>query len=258
MNEHFKNITEPDLVKNSIKPHYYKIATGAALILIAIVAFYFIFIKSSLTDYLIQYGTILKIYSEDNLLVSVLLFSILMTSIVALALPLTAVGLIISGYLYGLYALPLTLVCLTIGALAPYAVAGYATNSLLRRKALLYIEQAQEFFDKNQLIYCTCLRMIPGIPFPVTSAIAGVMNVKPPIYMLTTFIGTIPGCLTLTLIGQQIDNLSKQDKLFSMSVFMQPDFLITTLLVLIVFVIPMIIVNKYHRNVISNHNMENK
>ena len=247
MNEHFKNIAEPDLVKNRIKPHYYKIVTGAALILIAIAAIYFIFIQSSLTDYLIQYGATLKIYSEDNLLVSVLLFSVLMTSIVAFALPLTAVAIIISGYLYGLYVLPLTLSCLTIGALVPYAVARYATNSLLRRKALLYIERAQEFFNKNQLIYCTCLRLIPFAPFPITSAIAGVMNVKPPIYILTTFIGTIPGGLTLTLIGQQIENLSRQDKLFSISVFMQPEFLITTLLVLLVFVVPMSVVDKYRR-----------
>jgi uncharacterized membrane protein YdjX (TVP38/TMEM64 family) len=165
--------------------------------------------------------------------------------------------MIFSGYLFGLFGLPLSLISITLGSLVPYGVARFIKSSILRERALKYIDQIQVYIDKNQFVYFTMIRMIPFTPASISSAIGGIFDIKIPIFIVCTLIGYLPMCLTLVLIGKQIENFTRIDNKLTINIFNQPEFILTTILIIIVFILPTTIIKKYNHTQTSNKTSEN-
>jgi len=194
----------------------------------------------------IQYINILKINIDEHFALSLLLLCSITFIIVGCALPLTTLIIVVAGYLFGTSILPLILICISFGALGPYYFMRYTMYKVLRKRAVYRIDRIKNILGHNQIFYLICLRLIPWLPFPVTSAIAGILKTKPLVFLISTFIGSFPACLTLILIGRQMEILSQLDNNISLQLVSQPGFIITTTLVLIIIVLPILITKKYH------------
>jgi len=91
-----------------------------------------------------------------------------------------------------------------LAALATY-VAGIALPAdTLRRLAGPNMESLATVVRRRGLIACVAVRIVPVAPFAVIGFVAGNIAIKLPDYMLGTLIGLLPGTLTTTIFGDQL------------------------------------------------------
>lgn len=112
---------------------------------------------------------------------------------------------IAGGFLFGLYfGTPATLIGATLGATILFFAAKTSLGSVLRQIAGPFLEKMEKGFNENALSYMLALRLIPLFPFAVVNIAPGLLGAKYRDFLITTFIGIIPGTLAYTWIGAAI------------------------------------------------------
>ena len=112
---------------------------------------------------------------------------------------------IAGGFLFGLYVgTPATLIGATLGASVLFFAAKTSIGSVLRQIAGPFLEKMEKGFNENALSYMFALRLIPLFPFAVVNIAPGLLGAKYRDYLITTFVGIIPGTLAYTWIGAAI------------------------------------------------------
>lgn len=91
-----------------------------------------------------------------------------------------------------------------LAALASYVAGVVLPADTLRRLAGPSMESLAEVVRRRGLIACVAVRIVPVAPFAVVGFAAGNIAIKLGDYMLGTFIGLLPGTLTTTIFGDQI------------------------------------------------------
>ena len=206
--------------------------------------------KNIQNEYL-HYSSILKSYCDTHLITSIFIYSILLIVSAALSLPITAICMIISGYLFGISGIIISLICASVGSFGPYLTAKYFTTSMLRRNALKYMKKIHQNLSDTKFNYYICLRLFPLIPFPITSAIGGVLNLNPRTYFINTLVGVLPSCIALNLIGLQINDVFHLNGNILVHLLKQPVFFITTIIILLLFVLPAFFLKKRNETFIK-------
>jgi len=90
------------------------------------------------------------------------------------------------------------------------AVAGYYAGRLfdrntVRRIAGRRLNRLTRVLRERGLLAMTAMRLVPLAPFTVESVVAGAIRIKPWHFVLGTFLGMLPGTLTATVFGHQIE-----------------------------------------------------
>ncbi len=106
------------------------------------------------------------------------------------------------GFLFGLYGGgALTLVGATAGATCLFLAARTALGEPLRRRAGPFLKTLEAGFAENPFSYLFTLRFLPVVPFPVANIAPALLGAKLRDFVVTTFVGIIPGVIAYTLIG---------------------------------------------------------
>jgi phospholipase D1/2 len=91
-----------------------------------------------------------------------------------------------------------------LAALATYVIGVRLPKETVHRLAGPKMDGIAEVLRRRGLIASLAVRIVPAAPFAIEGFIAGNIRIKLSDYLLGTFLGMLPGTLTTTVFGDQI------------------------------------------------------
>jgi uncharacterized membrane protein YdjX (TVP38/TMEM64 family) len=156
-------------------------------------------------------------------LASVLVFMAVYICVVGLSLPGGAVMTIGAGLLFGaLCATGYVVIAATIGATLIFLAAKTSVGDHLRQRAGPWMRRLERGFQDNAWSYLLILRLVPIVPFFVANVVPAFLGVRLRLYVLTTFIGIIPGTAVYAAVGAGIGQVFARGEDFSVNGMMTP------------------------------------
>lgn len=170
---------------------------------------------------------VLKGYIDNQYIFSLLLFSLAYILTVAFSIPGASILSLLYGALLGTFiAGTLIVVSATIGATIIFLAAKYAFHDSLKRRAGPWLSKMQAGFNENAFSYMMFLRLVPAFPFFIVNVVPAFLGVRLSIYIITTFIGIIPGTFVYASIGSGIGYILQQGRTPDLSVLSSPEVLL--------------------------------
>jgi uncharacterized membrane protein YdjX (TVP38/TMEM64 family) len=158
---------------------------------------------------------LLDLVSKSPVL-SVIAFMGLYISTVALSLPIASLLTLLGGFLFGVpLAATVIVTSATIGASIIFLLARTAIGETLRDKAGPFYKKVESNMKQNAFQYMLFIRLVPVLPFFVANILPALFNVKFRDFVITTFIGIIPGTVVYTNIGRELGTITSLSDLIS-------------------------------------------
>ena len=153
---------------------------------------------------------------ENNPIQSGTLFMVIYIAAVALSLPIASLLTLLGGFLFGLVLGTIMIVTsATIGASIIFIIAKSAVGESLRNKAGPFYNKVADNMRDNAIQYMLFTRLVPIVPFFVANIFPALFNIKLRDFMITTFIGIIPGTAVYTNIGRGLASIESLADLVS-------------------------------------------
>lgn len=153
---------------------------------------------------------------ENNPIQSGALFMAIYIAAVALSLPIASLLTLLGGFLFGLVLGTIMIVtAATIGASIIFIIAKSAIGESLRNKAGPFYNKVADNMRDNAIQYMLFTRLVPIVPFFVANIFPALFNIKLRDFMITTFIGIIPGTAVYTNIGRGLASIESLGDLVS-------------------------------------------
>ena len=148
----------------------------------------------------------LKQAVADNLLLTSLAFVVGYAALVAFAFPAASIVTLAGGFMFGwLIGGSLAVIGATIGATALFLAARHAFGDVLRRKAGGAVKRFADGFRDDAFAYLLVLRLTPLLPFLAVNIAPAFFDVKTRTYIVSTFLGIIPGAMVYAFLGSGIN-----------------------------------------------------
>ncbi len=154
-----------------------------------------------------QRGELLEIVATHPAL-SIVVFSALYAAAVALSLPIATLLTLLGGFLFGLWIGTAAIVIgATTGATILFLIARSTIGHSLREKAGPLYKKVAINMEKNAFSYMLFMRLVPLFPFFLVNIVPALFNVRLVPYILTTFIGIIPGTFVYANVGRELGKI---------------------------------------------------
>ncbi len=155
-------------------------------------------------------------YVSENFVLAVLAYTGIYTLTTALSLPGGALLTLMGGFLFGwLVAGSVTIFAATSGAVFVFMIARSSLGAFLTQKAGPFVKKLSDGFNDDAFSYMMFLRLVPVFPFWLINIAPALFNVKMRTYVVTTFLGIIPGTFAIALLGSGLGSvIDKQKEIF--------------------------------------------
>lgn len=196
-----------------------------------LVGFFALGLNKYLTlDLLRENRDVLKLWVHDHKTQAVLLFITAYIVVAAFSLPLGALLSVAGGFLFGsVFGAAWIVIGATIGATILFLVAKTALGEPLRQRFAAQIQKMEEGFRANAFSYLLLLRLVPLFPFWLVNLAPAFLGVSVGTFVVSTFIGIIPGSFVFASIGNGLNALfeaGEQPDLSLFALLSRPDFYI--------------------------------
>jgi uncharacterized membrane protein YdjX (TVP38/TMEM64 family) len=196
-----------------------------------LVAFFALGLNKYLTlDLLKENREVLKTWVHDHKTQAVLMFILAYIVVAAFSLPLGALLSIAGGFLFGsVFGATWIVIGATVGATILFVVAKTALGEPLRQRFAGQIRGMEEGFKANAFSYLMLLRIVPLFPFWLVNLAPAFLGVSAVTFIVTTFIGIIPGSFVFASIGNGLNALFEAGETPDLSLtalLSRPDFYI--------------------------------
>lgn len=210
-----------------------------------LIAFFALGLNKYLTlDLLRENRDVLKTWVADNKALAVLMFVGAYVVIASFSLPLGAVASIAGGFLFGSVLGALWIVIgATIGATILFLIAKTALGEPLRLRFAAQIHKMEEGFRENAFSYLLLLRLVPLFPFWLVNLAPAFLGVSVATFVITTFLGIIPGSFVFASIGNGLNALfeaGEQPDLSLFALISRPDFYVPIVGLALLSLIPIV------------------
>jgi uncharacterized membrane protein YdjX (TVP38/TMEM64 family) len=159
-------------------------------------------------DHLAANRETLRHLIEGHLLLALAIFVALYAVTIALSLPGGAVLTIAGGFLFGWFVGGVaSVIGATVGALVVFIVAKSTLRDVLVARAGPALKRFAEGFREDAFSYLLFLRLVPIFPFWLVNLAPGLLGVPFTTYLVTTFLGIIPGTFAFSLAGNGLDSV---------------------------------------------------
>lgn len=143
---------------------------------------------------------------SDNLVLASVGFVVAYAVLVAVAFPAASIFTIAGGFLFGWFlGGALTVIGATIGATVLFIAARHAFGDFLRKRAGGSVARFAEGFRDDAFAYLLVLRLTPVLPFLAVNVAPAFFDVALKTYVVTTFLGIIPGSMVYAFLGSGIN-----------------------------------------------------
>ncbi len=210
-----------------------------------LIAFFALGLNKYLTlDLLKENRAALKDWVHDHKTQAVLLFIVAYIVVAAFSLPLGALLSVAGGFLFGsVFGATWIVIGATIGSMVLFIVAKTALGEPLRARFASQIKRMEEGFRANAFSYLLLLRLVPLFPFWLVNLAPAFLGVSAVTFVVTTFIGIIPGSFVYASIGNGLNALfeaGEEPDLSLIALLSRSDFYIPIIGLVILSLIPIV------------------
>ena len=184
-----------------------KLSRARLALLVAIPTVAVILVAAGITDYvslerLNANRAELQAFVAENRMLAVLMFAGLYFAGVALSIPGWGLLTVAGGFLFG-PALGTVIVVLSAsaGGSVLFVAARYAFGDMLRAQAAPALRNLEAGFNENAFSYLLALRLIPTLPFFLTTLGAAYLGMPFRTFILASTLGIIPGTIVYATLG---------------------------------------------------------
>jgi len=172
-------------------------------------------------------------FRDANYLTTVLAFVVVYVAIVAFSLPGATVATLTGGFLFATFPGALfNVTAATIGATLIFLAARYGLGERLAARMDASegrIQRIKKGIDENQWEMLFLIRLVPAVPFFVANLLPALVGVPLHRYVVTTFLGIIPGAVVYTSVGAGLGEVFARGETPDLGVIFEPHILLPIL-----------------------------
>lgn len=193
-------------------------------------------------SYLQEKHQVLESLTDHHYFLASLLFCLIYIVSVAVSIPGASFLTIIGGFLFGIILGSIyVVISATIGATIIFLAAKTALSDWFYQKVKTYkLDKFAQGFEKNAFNYLFVLRLIPLFPFWLINIVPAFFKIRTSTYMLSTFLGIIPGSFVYVLVGNGISSVIAEGKTPDLKIIFQPYILAPLIGLAILSLIPIV------------------
>ncbi|OAI02328.1 hypothetical protein A1353_16175 [Methylomonas methanica] len=169
-------------------------------------------------DNIREHRQALSAFTERHYLAMLLACGVAYALSTALSLPGGTVLSLLLGFLFGRWVgTGLILLAATLGATAVFWLARYLLADWARERLQGHAlsQKLMAGFQEDAFNYLLFLRLVPLFPFWLVNLAPAFTQVSLRTYVITTFIGILPGSFIFANLGQSLGGIESLDELFS-------------------------------------------
>ena len=172
-------------------------------------------------------------FRDANYLLTVLAFIGIYIVIVGFSLPGAAIATLTGGFLFATFPGALyNITGATLGATAIFLAARMGFGKKLGKKLEAAdgpIKKIKDGIDENQWSMLFLIRLIPAVPFFIANLIPAFLEVPLRRFVISTFIGIIPGSVVYTSVGAGLSEVFDRGETPNLGIIFEPHILLPIL-----------------------------
>lgn len=172
-------------------------------------------------------------FRDANYVATVATFITLYALIVAFSLPGATIATLTGGFLFATFPGALfNITGATIGATAIFLAARWGLGERLAARMDASggtIGKIKTGIDKNQWEMLFLIRLVPAVPFFVANLVPALVGVPLSRFVITTFLGIIPGAVVYTSVGAGLGEVFARGETPDLGIIFEPHILLPIL-----------------------------
>lgn len=184
-------------------------------------------------------------FRDSHFVLTALTFLAAYIVIVAFSLPGALIATLTGGFLFGTFGgSALSVTAATIGATVIFLAARYGLGEKLKARmdaSQGTVRKIKEGIDENQWSMLFFLRLVPVVPFFVANLVPAFLAVPLHRYVISTFLGIIPGSLVYSSVGAGLGAVFERGESPDLGVIFEPHILLPILGLCLLSLLPIMI-----------------
>jgi uncharacterized membrane protein YdjX (TVP38/TMEM64 family) len=172
-------------------------------------------------------------FRDANYLATVLAFIGLYVVVVAFSLPGATIATLTGGFLFGTFPGALfNVTAATLGATIIFLAARWGLGERLAARMDASegrVKRIKEGIDRNQWEMLFLIRLVPAVPFFVANLVPALVGVPLSRFVITTFLGIIPGAVVYTSVGAGLGEVFARGETPDLGIIFEPQILLPIL-----------------------------
>ncbi|WP_076447979.1 TVP38/TMEM64 family protein [Roseivivax lentus] len=172
-------------------------------------------------------------FRDANYAMTVGVFILAYVLIVAFSLPGATVATLTGGFLFATFPGALfNITAATIGATLIFAAARWGLGEKMAEKMNAsdgLVRRIKTGIDENQWEMLFLIRLIPAVPFFVANVVPAFVGVSLWRFVVTTFLGIIPGAVVYTSVGAGLGQVFERGETPNLGIIFEPQILLPIL-----------------------------
>lgn len=184
-------------------------------------------------------------FRDGNFVLTALVFVAIYVLIVAFSLPGSLIATLTGGFLFGtVFGVALNVTSATIGATLIFLAAQYGFGDKLKARMDAsggVVSRIKKGLDENQWSMLFFIRLVPAVPFFLANLIPAFLGVPLRRFVISTFVGIIPGALVYTSVGAGLGEVFARGETPNLGLIFEPHILLPMLGLCALSLLPIVI-----------------
>ncbi|MCC1494160.1 TVP38/TMEM64 family protein [Cognatishimia sp. F0-27] len=184
-------------------------------------------------------------FRDANYALTVGLFIAAYVAIVAFSLPGATVATLTGGFLFATFPGALfNIVGATLGASAIFLAARWGLGERLAARMEAsdgVVKRIKDGIDENQWSMLFLIRLVPAVPFFVANLVPAFVGVPLWRFVVTTFLGIIPGAVVYTSVGAGLGEVFERGETPDLGIIFEPHILLPILGLCVLAALPILL-----------------
>ncbi|MGB5864426.1 MAG: VTT domain-containing protein [Sulfitobacter sp.] len=184
-------------------------------------------------------------FRDSNFVLTVLGFMLCYVVIVTFSLPGALIATLTGGFLFGTtLGVALNVTSATLGATVIFMAAQFGLGDKLKKRMDAsdgMVSRIKKGLDENQWSMLFFIRLVPAVPFFVANLIPAFLGVPLNRFVISTFLGIIPGSLVYTSVGAGLGEVFARGETPNLGIIFEPHILLPILGLCLLSVLPVLI-----------------
>ncbi|MCS6624385.1 VTT domain-containing protein [Roseibacterium beibuensis] len=172
-------------------------------------------------------------FRDANYVATALAFIAIYIAIVAFSLPGATIATLTGGFLFATFPGALfNVTAATIGATGIFLAARWGLGEKLAARMDAsegLVRRIKAGIDENQWSMLFLIRLVPAVPFFVANIVPALVNVRLSRFVISTFLGIIPGAVVYTSVGAGLSEVFARGETPDLGIIFEPQILLPLL-----------------------------